>query len=142
MPLPIPDIMEKASAVLRLANEFANADITYKHGEMVSLAPLREALKKISPDDLLAVLNEVGSVYAGLHNMRIAQIGSRPNAQMKTVEVAINVDFGLGPRAVVIPLTPEGAEQVARGINESVAALKMENGKLITSVDNFGQSNG
>lgn len=130
MPLPIPDILQNASAVIEAAKK-----AIHDGGDKFESAALADALKKVSSDDLLAVLNEVGKVYVALHNMRIQSVGSRANIEHKLFEVAFQVDFGLGLRTIIVPMPISAAEQLVKTFGEDLAKLTgSSSGKLITSI--------
>lgn len=118
MPLPIPDIMQNASDVLVAAKKVTEDQTSGNINE------LRAALKKVNPDDILAVLNEVGAVYMGMHNMQIQQIGARGNTATGKFEVAIQADFGLGPRTLIVPLLPAAATELVKNFQQELLQLK------------------
>ncbi len=118
MPLPIPDIMLNASKALEAAALCAeNASASH-------VSDLKDALKKIHPNDLMAVLNEVGSVYKGIHEMQALSIGSRANFDTKSLELVIQVNFGIGPRPLTISLPVDQAEQIVKQLLSDVTQLK------------------
>lgn len=125
MPLPIPDILERASRVLELAKKVTEQD--YDKGCSEYTVELGEALKKVSPDDLLAVLNEIGKVYMGVNNIKILKIGSRPIPEAKTLEFAVEVEYGLGPRAIVVRLPLESATNLVKNFNDNLVSAATGN---------------
>jgi hypothetical protein len=132
MPLPIPTIMENASNVLKLAKEFTETDEDF-YGEIKN--ELREALKKVSPDDLLAVMNEVGKVYVGMYNQQILGIGAKKSERPEHVQLCVQVNFGLGPHALIIEVPFEGAKTIIKVITDSMGQSQEANvaaGKLLT----------
>lgn len=130
MSLPIPDIMNNAANALKEAKKVsdslrigtANSDINPLRHPGVD--DLHEALQKINPDDLMAVLNEVGTVYAGVHNMQIRQVGSRPNKKLKGIDIAVELDYGFGPRMVIVGLPREHAEALVKTMTADLQLAK------------------
>lgn len=128
MSLPIPDILERASKVLEEAQKIVNI-----FGDKPEFADLKSALKVIHPDDLLAVLNEVGKVYVGVHNMQVLQIGSRGNTVTGQFEVALQVEYGLGTRQLVVPLPPNVAQDLINNFTMELSKVKT-GGTIISSL--------
>ncbi len=116
MPLPIPDILEKASAVLKLAH-----DLPYNPTNE-DVGKVKHAAKAVSPNDLLAVLNEVGAVYTGMNHMQVVQMGSQPNAKVKALNVVIVVDYGMGPKQLVTALPLDVAKDLIKNLSDNLAA--------------------
>lgn len=128
MSLPIPDILQNAAAVLQIAK-----DMTYNPTNE-DVSKLKHAAKKVSPDDIAAVLNEVGKVYVGIHNIQVMNMGSAANLKDKTLEVAIVVEFGLGPRTLKIPLPIDIAQKLVDGFKINMDSLNVADKKLILDV--------
>lgn len=129
MGLPIPTILENAGAVLEAAANLINSKDSWRIRDSTDLA---EAVKKVNKNDLLAVLNEVGGVYMGLHNIQVKQIGTKPSDDKKSLEIAIQVDFGLGPKVLVTLLPVALAEQFYNAMGEDIAKMKPKG--LITNL--------
>lgn len=130
MPLPIPDILQNAGNVLEEA-----ANIVRIFGDKPEFAELKSLSKKVNSNDLLAVMNEVGKVYVGIHKLQVQQIGSRANTERRTFDVAMTLEFGLGPRTVVTPLPIAVATDMIKTFNEDLAKLTgtTPGSKLITA---------
>lgn len=124
--LPIPELLEKAANVIGLANAFC------KEQTSSNINALEEALRGVSKEDILAVLNEVGTVYMGLHNMQVRSIGTKPSDDRKSLEVALQIDAGTGPKVVITPLPIDVAKKLYVQMGEELAALQFEKGGLIT----------
>lgn len=127
MPLPIPDILENASNVLKAAKQYCGDQTGH------NLDAIRDALKKVNPDDILAVLNEVGKVYVGLHNIQVRQIGARGNTETGNFEVAIGVEYGLGPRTLITALPQQAGADLCKNFAEELAKIR-PSGSLITDI--------
>lgn len=145
MPLPIPDILQSAGAVLNAAKQLIDRIDSERKEHPVSngafqesedVTAVREALKRVNTSDLLAVMNEVGRVYIGMHNIQILQIGSNANMEKTAFEVAITAEFGLGPRTMIVPLPVATATELVRVFNSDLAKLTgtTPGSKLITAV--------
>lgn len=131
MPLPIPDIMQNASNALDAAKRCCEVGDTAN----ISIHALRDSLKKVSSDDLAAVMNEVGRLYAGVNNIQIIQIGSRINPDNKAFEFGVIIDFGMGPRTLMIPMPFETADNLINSLRAELDKLEKPAGrKLITQV--------
>lgn len=126
MPLPIPDIMKNASDALIEAKKVSEDSRNH------AVSELKDALKKINPNDILAVLNEIGVVYQGAHNIQISQMGSRPNSENKMLEILILVDAGMGPKTVIVGMPVDNAEKFAKAITADIQILKP--GRIIMDV--------
>lgn len=131
MPLPIPDIMQNAGNALIAAKKVVDT-LAKSASQPEGTQELIEALKKVSPDDLLAVLNEIGQVYHGVHNINVTQIGSRPNPKAKTLEIALQINAGLGPKMVMMGLPFDSAEALVKAMSNDLQAIKPSG--LITNV--------
>lgn len=116
MPLPIPDIMERAGSALVQAKKIVNL-----FGDKPELATLKDALSKVSAEDLLAVVSEVGKVYAGMHNQQILGFGAKPGSKPETIDFCVQIEFGLGPRLLTLNIPFDGAKNLADIISQSIA---------------------
>lgn len=131
MPLPVPDIMQNAATVLKAAKEMG-----YKPTEE-QIKSLHHLTNMVSADDLLAVLNEVGRVYVGMHNIQIARIASAPDLQNKKFAFIIEiVPTGLDPIVLTIPLTVEQGRFLIKSFQDTLTALTVSEGKLILDAGN------
>lgn len=132
MPLPIPNILENAANVLVSAQ--AVSDTLKASGNPVAgSSELEEALKKIAPSDLLAVLNEVGKVYTALHNIQVLRVGAASEPSKGVMNFLIEIDFGLGARQLIVPMPSDMAAKFSADM--SVEAAKLKKGGLITDAN-------
>ncbi len=126
MPLLIPDILQNAAAVIdaadSLVNQGTNSSVEFNWD--ANLYTLSESIKKVNSDDLMAVLNEVGRVYSGVYNMQIISLGSGVDFKERTLNIALQVEFGMGPRPLVLKLPFEQAKQVVEQLQKDLATLK------------------
>lgn len=127
MPLPIPDILQRAAILITAARALKSSQTSE------NILAVGSALDAVNEDDLLAVMNEVGKVYMGVHNPQVTQIGARGNTGSKNLEIAIHVDFGLGPRIIVVPLPHENAVGFISACNEAMRELRP--GGIINTLD-------
>lgn len=126
MPLPIPDILERASKVLKLAKK-----VTSQYAKAGSIVELKDALKTVSPSDLLAVLNEIAGIFQWMNNIQIQSIGSMPDFKNKKFALGIVLACPLGDRQLTIPLTIEQAKELIKSFQDTMNALVVTEGKLI-----------
>lgn len=130
MLLPIPTILENAGNVLDLAKKITQENPAV-HDRADNIQALKDALKKVSPEDLLAVMNEVGKLYAGVHNIQVQQIGVRKSEKTRGIEIALQIEFGIGPRTLIVPLPPEAASAFLENMKAEMSP--MGSGKIITN---------
>ena len=87
-------------------------------------------------------MNEVGKVYAGMHNIQVLKIGSRPIPQAKTLEFALEIDFGVGPRTLIVPVPLEAATNMVKNFNDNLVSAATGStstpGKLILDAGQAG----
>lgn len=136
MPLPIPDILERAARVIELAAAYDKDPLSSTQ------AQLREALKVVSPKDLQAVMSEVGKVYTNVFQPRVLSFGSRANPDGKHLDLAVIMDFGFGPKPVITSLPIKDAEKLIQTFQEDMDQISPKKGGLILhSEDANGKPN-
>lgn len=133
MPLPIPDIMQKVCEVLNAAKKFSSDQTS------ANIQALKDAAAKVHPDDVNAVMNEIGTVYRGLHNQQILSFGSRPNLETGMLEMAIVIEFGLGPRTLITGIPVAGAEEIIKNMSNDIATLAVKNLKSPRIISNASE---
>lgn len=130
--LPIPTILENAANVIKEARKIAKGSTA---DAIANLDSLKEALTKVHEDDLLAVMNEVGKVYTGMHNIQVRQIGAQGNVATGDFEVAIEAEYGLGPRMIIVRFPLKDGETLCKNFATELAKLKVGSGALITDAN-------
>lgn len=125
MPLPIPEIMQNAAAVLRAAR-----DMGYTPTEEQSKT-LHHLSKTVNADDLMAVLNKIAGIFQWMNNIQIQSIGSAPDFQNKKFALGMALDCPLGDRQLTIPLTIDQARELIKTFQDTLNALIVTEGKLI-----------
>lgn len=118
MPLPIPEILQNAAAVINAAKVFSENDTN------IPRIDLKDALDKVNSNDLMAVLNEVGLVYTAAANPQIIGMGCGANLIDKTVDLGIKIITGFGPREVVLKMNPDQAEAMIAQLRKDLDQLR------------------
>ncbi len=118
MPLPIPEILQNAATVIDTAKKFSENDTN------IYRADLKGALERVNSSDLHAVLNEVGTFYAAAANPQIIGMGCAANLVDKTVDLAIKVVTGFGPRDTFLKMSPEQAKDMIDKLQKDLDQLR------------------
>lgn len=124
--LPIPEILKNAADVIRYAKAVEDG---IKLSE--TRPAVRKALAKVSPEDVHAALNEIGRVYMGIHNIQVLQFGAKANPETKLFEVVLQIEYGLGPVFLTIPMPAEMGQRIIDTFLAEMA--KMQPTKLLTN---------
>lgn len=122
MSLPIPDILQNAGVVIDEAKKTIRL-----FGDKPEFSDLKDAVKRVSSDDLLSVLNEIGKVYSGIHNIQVLQMSADANKKTGNLDLILQVEFGLGLRAVVVPMPKKVAEEFLKNFTEELTGVKSSN---------------
>ena len=126
MSLLIPDILQNAASVVKASRALG---YTPTDEEIKNLHHLS---KMVAPEDILAALAEIGTVYAGMSNFQIQRIASAPDlVNKKFALIMVIAPMGIEPRQLTIPLTIEQAQNLIKSFQDTLNALLVTDGKLI-----------